>query len=72
MCQLSHSAAMSEWDYTLRLGETEGVRVEAIVVSVVASLAVETIFACGAVPDSVIRLKLFAELTPMREWEGPS
>ena len=72
MCHLSGSTVMSERNYTLRLGKTEGVRVGAVVMSVVTSLAVEAVFLCRAIPNGVIGMKLFAESTPMREWEGSS
>ena len=63
---------MSKQDYTLRFGKTKRVGVEAVVVSVVVPLAVEAVFARRAIPYGVIGMKLLAELTPMREWEGPS
>ena len=61
---------MSEWDHTLRLGEAEGVGVRAVVVSMVVPLAVVTVLACRAVPDSMLRLELFAEATAVGELEG--
>ena len=61
---------MSEWDYALRLGEAEGVRIGAIVVSVVVSFTIEAVFACRAIPDGVVRVQLLTKLTPMGEWEG--
>ena len=44
--------------------------VQAIVVSVVASLAVVAVLVCGAIPDSVVQLKLFAKMAPVWEGEG--
>lgn len=61
---------VSEGDHTLRLGEAERVRVRAVVVSVVAPLAVVTVLAYWTVPDSMGRLKLFAEAASVREWKG--
>lgn len=72
MCQASCGMAMSKWDYTLGFSETQGMGIGAVVVSVVVSLAVETVFAYGAIPNRVSGMKLFAESTPMREWEGLS
>lgn len=61
---------MGEGDHALGFGETEGVGVGAIVVSMVVSLAIVTVFTSGAVPHSVFGLELFAEATAVGEWEG--
>ena len=45
-------------------------RVRAGVVFVVTSLAVVTIGASGAFPDSVGGMELFAKAAAVREWEG--
>ena len=47
-------------------------RVGAVVMSVVVSFAIETVFPCWAIPDSVIGVELLTKSTPMREWKGSS
>ena len=44
--------------------------VRAVVVSVIVSFAVEAVFTCWTIPNSVVGMKLFAEVTPMRERKG--
>ena len=61
---------MGERDYALGLCETKRVRVRASVVFVVVSLAVVTIGANWAFPDSVGGVELFAKVAAVREWEG--
>ena len=59
---------MSKGYHTFRLGEAEGMQVGALVTSVVTSLAIMTVLAGGAVPDSVPRMDLSAEMASMGEW----
>ena len=68
--QLTSGATMSEGDHTLRLHKAEGVRIGAVVVFMVVPLAVVAVLVCWAVPDSVGRMELFAEVTVVREGEG--
>ena len=63
---------MSEGDYALTLREANRVRVRAGVVFVVTSLALVTISANWAFPDSVGGMELFAKAAAMREWKGSS
>ena len=51
---------MGKGNYALGLCETNQVRVGASLVSVVASLAIVTVGASGAFPDSVGGVELFA------------
>ena len=44
--------------------------VGAVLMSVVTSLAVKTVFVYWAIPDSVSGLELLTEVAPMREREG--
>ena len=43
----------------------------AVVMGVVVSFAIMTVFASETVPDSMGRVELFAETTSVREWESP-
>ena len=61
---------VSKWHYALGLGETEGMGVGAVVTSVITSPTVMTVPSCGAVPNRVLGLDLFAEVALMGEWEG--
>ena len=61
---------MGEGNHTLRFSETEGMWVGASVVCVIPSLAVVAVFAGWAVPDSVGRVDLFAEMAAMGKWKG--
>ena len=61
--------AVSEGNYTFRLGEANGMRVGAVVVSMIASLAIETILASGTLPNSVLGLKLSTKMTAVGEGE---
>ena len=61
---------MSKGDHTLGLCKAKGVRVMAVVMCMVTSLAVMAILACWAIPDGVGRVELFAEVTAMGEGEG--
>ena len=72
MCQSGNSTLVSEGDHTLGFSKAKGVTVGTVVVGVVVSLAVETVLAYGAIPDSVVRVKLFAESTSVGEWKGSS
>ena len=70
MAHPASGAAVSKRNHTLGFHETEGVGVGTVIVGVVASFAIVTILAYGAVPDSMGRMDLFAEATAVREWEG--
>ena len=72
MCQPACGVMVGERNHTLGLGGAEGVGVRAVIVSVVAPLAVVAVLACWAIPDSVSRVELFAEVAPVREGEGLS
>ena len=63
---------MGEGNYALRLGETDRVRVRAILMLVIAPLAVVAVLASWAVPDGVGRVKLPAEAAAVWEGEGSS
>ena len=62
---------MSERDHTLGFSKAEGIGVWALVVGVVTSFAVMTVFSCWAIPDGVGRVELFAQSALVRKWEGP-
>ena len=61
---------MSKGDHTLGFSETDGMGVGTIVVSVIASFAVEAVLACRAFPNSMFGLELSTEAATMGEWEG--
>ena len=63
---------MSKGNYAFRLSEAEGMRVGTVVVSMIASLAIKTIFASWAFPNSVFGLKLSAKTAAVGEGEGTS
>ena len=63
---------MGEGNYALRFGKTNRVRVRAIVMFVIASLAVVTVLASGALPDGMVRMKLFAKTATVWERKGAS
>ena len=44
--------------------------VRAVIVSVIASFAIETVLACRAFPNGVFGLELSTETAAMGEWEG--
>ena len=63
---------MSEGNYALRLGETDRVRVRAILMLVIAPLAVVAVLASWAIPDGVGRVELLAEAASVWEGKGSS
>ena len=63
---------VGEGNHTLRFGEAERVGVRAVFVGVVVPLTVVAVFTCGAVPDSMSGMELFAETTSVWKGEGSS
>ena len=63
---------MGKRDYALRLGETNGVGVQAVGVLVITPLAVEAVRTNRTLPDSVGGVELFTKAAPVWKWEGLS
>ena len=61
---------MSKWDHALRLGETDGVGVVAVLAEVVTSTAVVTVLASRTIPDRVLGLELSTEAAAMGKRSG--
>ena len=69
-CHPRQCMVMSKGDNALRLRETNGVGVVAVLTEVIASSAVMAVLPGRAVPNRVFGLELMAEATAMGEWGG--
>ena len=69
-CHPRQCVTMGEGNDALRLRETNGVRVVAVLTEMVASPAVVTVPPGGAVPNCVLGLKLAADAAAVGEWGG--